>query len=87
MTRSSALADIAPNHVECNPGRRGQPEGEEKAKRILTGLEGMSLKQGLSGIPCTRNESETSEPAQTLAVFLTREAIRSMTGGSSPSVT
>ncbi len=70
MTRSCALADIAPNHAECNPGGRGQPEGEEKVKRILTGLQGISLKQGLSGIPRTRKDrgKPVNQP-RTLAVF------------------
>jgi hypothetical protein len=57
MMRRYALADVAPNHVEYNPGGTGRPEGEEKVKRILTGL-GISLKQGPSGIPCTRKERE-----------------------------
>jgi len=90
MARSCtlALSDVASNPVECNPGGRGQPERQEKIKRIMTGLEDISLKQRLSGIPNTRKErgKPVNQP-RTLALFLKREPIRSMTGGSSPSVT
>jgi hypothetical protein len=75
MKPSCALADIASNHVEWNPGGRWQPEGEQMVKSILTWLQGISLRQGLNGIP-TQGKGETSEPAQnSCGFFSTREAI------------
>src|SRR5215469_15578154 len=58
-----------------NPGGRWQPEGEQMVKSILTWLQGISLRQGLNGIP-TQGKGETREPAQnSCGFFSTREAI------------
>jgi hypothetical protein len=52
MTRSCALADLAPYHVECNTGGGWQPDGEEKVKRILTGLKGISALDTSATLNC-----------------------------------
>ena len=71
MKPSCALADMASNHVECNPGGRWQPEGEQMVKGILIWLQGISLRQGFR-----KERGETSEPAQnSCGFFSTREAI------------
>jgi hypothetical protein len=84
MKPSCALADIAPNRVESNPHGKWQPEVEQVVKSILTWHQGISLRQGLNGIPRTLKErGKLVNRPRTVAVFFRQQRPLELSDGSS----